>query len=245
MGQTLPLPTRQLYTGRARGSDKAVKENKMNVRIMIAAMAAVTVLSLPMVASAQRWPTTRGNDQYRRNGNYNNYNRNLVDRVVKAERASNEFREEFERMWSRNNDRDRDWNNGWNREWSRNGSNNGRWGTGNNNGRYGNGNNRYYGSSNPKEAVQRFDEAMERLRSAVNRNSRDNYGARDEMDEVLARAREVDRFFGSSIWSAYGRGNGRYNGRSDNRVYSGRLDNQWSQLRRDIDSLARDFGRGW
>jgi hypothetical protein len=137
--------------------------------------------------------------------------RSLDDMVVRAERESNSFRYNFEHNY-RGRDRNRNWRN----------DDYGFWGY------------------DLKTDIQKMDEAFERLRGIVQKNNRhdDRYrdwrngswydrDARREMETVVRYAQEVDR--------ELGRGFGNYRRGQRN------LTEDWRDLRRDIDVLAREF----
>lgn len=196
--------------------------NRTNLKTLIVASALAATMAVPSLASAQRgpqnqrWPVPPGQGRYddrwdyRNDDRWDNRNdyRGVRDLVVKAERSSNQFREDFERRWGRYDDwrnrgrGDYQRNRGWTRDWDRNDA--------------------------PREAIQRLDEAFERLRRDVDRNrdGRTNRAAREEMAAINRWSRSVDNFMRGS-WGPGG---------------SAGLDRQWSMLKRDIDQLNRYFG---
>ena len=173
-----------------------------------------------------------------RNSQQNRYRYNqrtwqIRSLVDAAERTSNAFRDAVEKRDRNTNSRNRD---------------------------IGSSRERFFDDLTP--AVQRLDEALERLRRVAD-NNRPRAG-RDEMEEVLTRAREVDKYFsGTSFgWGGNnrnGNGNGnnnRYGGNNRNGRYnytrSSNLDDRWQDLRNDLNALAKAYGlqalsgrRGW
>lgn len=192
----------------------------MKQKIVLSILALAMVMAMPMTAEAQRRQQNPP-----RNGQYGRYDRRPIENLVdKAERTSNSFRHDFETMWD--NHREREWSRTWDRDWARGFKNWNRswdrtW--------------RYSKRYGPKDAVQRLDEGMEKLRAAVNRdkhdrNARDYVVGRDEMLEVVRAADNVDFYFGR------------------NRGYNLKLDTEWMRVRRDIEALAdfynlKAFGR--
>lgn len=207
-----------------------MKSNRIK-SIAIAAIACAC-MAIPAFGSAQR--PGQAQDRWPATGRIQNY-RSLDQMVRRAERESNEFRENFEHNY-RGRDRDRDWNNGRNSNYGR-GNNNGRWG--NNNSQYG------WWGTDLKSDIQKMDEAFERLRKVVARNDRyddrntswrnGNWHSRDarrEMETVVRYSNEIDRELGRGF------GNWERGRRS--------LTDDWRDLKRDIDALAREFGvRSW
>ena len=98
-------------------------------------------------------------------------------------------------------------------------------------GRWMNNRERYFNELVP--AVQRLDEAFERLRRVAD-NNRYRAGS-TEMADVMARGREVDRFMRGNRFGWNSGGRYQYAPGSDLRA-------RWNDLKRDINSLARIYG---
>jgi len=147
-----------------------------NFKSFLAAAVACACIAVPAMSSAQRWPTdNRGRGGYNNDQRYrygtNDNNRNLRAIVDRAERRSNDFREDFERQYrgtssSRNRNRNR-------------------------------GNEQYgYWGGDLKSDIQRMDEAFERLRNAIDRNDWRNNDSRREVDLIVRISDQIDREFG-------------------------------------------------
>jgi hypothetical protein len=221
------------------------------------AMAAVCgFVVLPNFAQAQgAWDMagSQGRGRYDQRYDDRYYSRpfrnNLESLVRNAERSSNSFRQMIERRedwiedlidrrddrWDRNddwrNDRyrdDRSRDDRYRDDRYRDRSNLGQ-------------RDRFFDQLRPR--VQRLDEAFERLRRDVERNSARS--GRDEADRVIRAANEVDRIFPDQDYgwrynSRYNRAERVPNYRNSNRRGQ-RISERWADLRRDINSIARAY----
>ena len=207
--------------------------NKISLKTLVIAATAAAVLAVPAIGSAQRWPTGNQNQGRWNQGNQGrwNDNRSLRELVARTERESNSFRSYFEHNFRSN-------------------------GHGKHNDRYQDNDHADHqgrrGEMTLKDAIQNLDEAMERLRNAVNSNARGRRMA-EIVDDISEHSRDVDQrigrvsdsydFFGGG---SYNRNGGAYSNR-DWRYDRSDLSRDWSELKRDINQLVRILsGRdGW
>jgi hypothetical protein len=231
----------------------------MKTRQIWVAAALVVAVGIPVASMAQISPSGRGQSG-RNDSRYDSRHQSDLERVVvHAERQSNYFRNLVERHW--NNDHNRRWGRDWDHDWNRGRGGYDRPGQGRDDhhddghhhgtaygqgygygrdDRYGRDSDRDYRHSrrlDPKAAVQRLDQALERLRAVVTRNRGKGYDkndrykpyhnnsvGRNEMMEVIRAADNVDFYFGRR------------------RNYHPTLEREWDHVKHDLEPVARHYG---
>ena len=194
-------------------------ESSSAVRRILTTFAVAGAIMVPLTASAQGYGQGRGgygSGQGHGNNGYARGDWRVRELVDSAERESNDFRHSLESREYLRDVRDRQTDRF------------GRDKSGNRDSRI----ERWRDDMIP--SVQRLDQAFERLRKATD-NNRPGQGRR-EMEEVVVRAREVERHLGN--------GRGAYSNRNYGYGAGGRNDllSDWNRLRNDISELARMYG---
>ena len=200
--------------------------NKISFRNLVIAAAACAVMAVPATSSAQRWPVNNQQDQGRWTQGRWNDNRVLKELVARTERESNAFRSYFERNFRSNGHGKRD-----DRYQNDHADHQGR-----------------RGEMTLKDAIQNLDEAMERLRNAVNSNVRGRRMS-EIVDDISEHSRDVDQRIGhvTDSYDYFGGGNNNRRGGNYNNSYNNRdwrydrsdLSRDWNELERDINQLVR------